>query len=77
ALAEPAPDGGRPPARSGCDTCRGLRSGPGPRLAAVVGALEQPVLRLQESAGPAGFARRYGSPRHAGLVLLGSPPCAG
>jgi hypothetical protein len=63
--------------RTGCAVCRSARGGPGPLVTAAVEALEGPVLRLQERAGAVGFARRYGSPRHAGLVLLGGPPCAG
>jgi hypothetical protein len=43
-------------------------------LAATVAALEAPVAQLQSAAGATGFARRYGDPRHADLVLLGHRP---
>ena len=64
---------------SGCAGCRAHSSAPGRHatisreLAASVAALGAPVARLQSDAGAAGFARRYGSPRHADLVLLGHP----
>jgi hypothetical protein len=64
-------------ANAGCAACRTLPAVPDGReeakAAAKVAALEAPVARLQELAGPAGFVRRYGSARYAGLVLLGLP----
>ncbi|WP_328914124.1 MULTISPECIES: radical SAM/SPASM domain-containing protein [unclassified Streptomyces] len=65
-----------------CARCRELR-GTEPRTDALAAVLEGPVRQLQARAGAAGFARRYGSARHADLVLLGAAadpgaaPCAG
>jgi hypothetical protein len=35
------------------------------------GSFEREVQRIQADIGPAGFARRYGSTRYAGLISLG------
>lgn len=64
-----------------CSTCR--RLGGDAKVALAVRALadrpttavlEAAVLRLQTDAGAEGFVRRHGSPRYAGLSVLGHDP---
>lgn len=56
-----------------CARCQALRGAPDPAAAAKAAALRGPVAAVQARAGAAGFVRRYGSARHAGLALLGAP----
>lgn len=56
-----------------CARCQALRGDPDPATASRAATLQEAVSLLQGRAGAAGFARRYGSPRHADLVLLGAP----
>lgn len=84
-LASPVLQAVRTLGAGSCARCQALRGGPDRATAARTAALEVPVARLQARAGAVGFARRYGSPRHADLVLLGAesasprgterPPC--
>jgi hypothetical protein len=63
-----------------CTTCQRLATAPELelRVAAAMGTpgaavLEQQVIALETDAGPVSFARRFGMPAYAELVMLGAP----
>jgi pyruvate-formate lyase-activating enzyme len=63
-----------------CTTCQRLSTAPElePRVAAAMATpgaavLEQRVVALETNAGPVSFARRFGMPAYAELVMLGAP----